>query len=117
MRLQNQTRTGNICKQNIAGKLTRLRTTQFLEQENKRLIRSPGRVPKAHLTGPVRRNVGLGRASIQDGFDLAGRREDGFGMQGASVPGRTEAGGAGWHLSVMDTMRRDVLGHPAQWQE
>src|SRR6266436_9322254 len=28
--------------------LARFRTTQFLEQENKRLIRPPGRVPKAH---------------------------------------------------------------------
>jgi hypothetical protein len=60
--------------------LARLRTTQFLEQENKRLIRSPGRMPKAHLTGSVRRNVGIGRASIQNGFDLAGRRDDEFGM-------------------------------------
>src|SRR5216683_3424446 len=40
--------------------LARLRTTQFLEQENKRLIRPPGRVPKAHLTGSVRREVGIG---------------------------------------------------------
>jgi hypothetical protein len=60
--------------------LARLRTTQFLEQENKRFIRSPGRVPKAHLTGSIRRNVGLGRVSIQNGFDLAGRRDDEFGM-------------------------------------
>jgi hypothetical protein len=38
--------------------LARFRTTQFFEQENKRLIRSPGRVPKAHLTAglfPVQR--------------------------------------------------------------
>ena len=39
--------------------LVRLQTTQFLEQENKRLIRPPGRVPKAHLTGSVRRDVGV----------------------------------------------------------
>jgi hypothetical protein len=58
----------------------RLRTTQFLKQENKRFIRSPGRMPEAHLTGSVRRNVGLGRASIQNGFDLAGRRDDELGM-------------------------------------
>src|SRR6266478_10227685 len=37
--------------------LVRLRTTQFLEEENKRLIWPPGRVPKAHLTGSVRREV------------------------------------------------------------
>src|SRR6202051_2139400 len=34
--------------------LDRLRTTQFLDQENKRLRGPPGRVPKAHLTGSVR---------------------------------------------------------------
>jgi hypothetical protein len=39
------------------------RTTQFLEEENKRLVRPPGRVPKAHLAGSVGRNVGLGGAS------------------------------------------------------
>src|SRR6266404_3779352 len=116
MRLQNQTRTGNICNQNIAWELARLRTTQFLEQENKRLIRTPGRVPKAHLTGSVRRNVGLGRASIQDGFDLAGRRDDEFGMQEASVPGRTAAGRADWHLYVIGQMRRDLLERPGQFQ-
>src|SRR6266404_4071639 len=109
MRLQNQTRTGNICNQNIAWELARLRTAQFLEQENKRLVRSPGRVPKAHLTGSVRRNVGLGRLSIQNGLDLAGRRDHEFGMQETSIPRRAAARRADWHLDVIGQMRRDLL--------
>src|ERR1700722_4813170 len=100
----------------LGSSVSRLRTTQFLEQENKRLIRSPGRVPKAHLTGSVRRNVGLGRMRIQNGFDLAGRRDDEFGMQEASIPGRTAAGRADWHLDLIGQMRRDLLERQSQFQ-
>jgi hypothetical protein len=39
--------------------LARRRTGKFLEQEDKRLIRLLGRVPKAHLTGLVPREVGV----------------------------------------------------------
>jgi len=38
-------------------------------------------VPKAHLARSVRRDVGLGGASIQNGFDLAGRGDYELGMQ------------------------------------
>src|ERR1700733_4316625 len=100
----------------LASSVSRLRTPQFLEQENKRLIRSPGRVPKAHLTGSVRRNVGLRRMRIQNGFDLAGGRDNEFGMQQASVPGGTAAGRADWHLDVVGQMRRDLPERPGQFQ-
>ena len=89
--------------------LARLGTTQFLEQENKRLIWSPGRMPKSHLARSVRRDVGLGRASIQNGFDLARRRDDEFGMQEAPIPGRTAAGRSDWHLDLIGQMCRDLL--------
>src|ERR1700678_2132842 len=73
-------------------------------------------MPKAHLTGSVRRNVGLGRVSIQNGFDLAGRRDDEFGMQEASIPGRTAAGRADWYLDLIGQMRRDLLERLSQFQ-
>ena len=92
------------------------RTTQFLEQENKRFVRSSGRVAKAHLTGSVRRDVGFGRTSIQSSFDLAGRRDDEFGMQEASIPGRAAAGRADWRLDLIGQMRRNLLKRFGQFQ-
>ena len=94
----------------------RFRTTEFFKQENKRLIRPPGRVSKPHLTGSVGRDVGLGRVGIQNGFDLAGRRDDEFWMQEASIPGRTTAGRADRHLDIIGQMRRDLLECPSQFQ-
>jgi hypothetical protein len=61
--------------------LARLRATQFLEQENERLIRPPGRVPKAHLTGSVRREVGVAGPINQHQSNLPRRRNDQLGMQ------------------------------------
>src|SRR5271170_7636950 len=38
-----------------------LQTTQFLEQENERFVRPSRRLPKAHLAGSIRGDVGFGR--------------------------------------------------------
>jgi hypothetical protein len=50
-----------------------VRTAQFREQENKRLIRPASRVPKAHLAGPVRREPGVAGSSIQHRLNLSRR--------------------------------------------
>src|SRR6478736_3189406 len=93
-----------------------LRTTQFLEQENERLIRPPRRVPKAHLAGSVRGDVGFGRMSIENGFDFASRRDDELRMQETSVPSRAAAGRADGHFDLLGQMRRDLLERPGQLQ-
>ena len=79
-------------------------------------VRPPGRLPKAHLAGSVCRDVGFGRTSIENGFDLAGRRDDEFGMQEASIPGSTAAGRPDWHLDLIGQMRRDLLERLSQFQ-
>src|SRR4029077_8115360 len=89
-----------------------LRTTQFLEQENERLIRPPRRVPKAHLAGSVRGDVGLGRVSIENGFALWGNRDDEFWRQKTTVPSRAAARRADRHFDVIGQMRRDLLECP-----
>jgi len=53
--------------------LDHLWTTQFLEQVKKRLIRPPGRMPKAHLTGSIRREVGVAGPINQHQLNLPRR--------------------------------------------
>src|SRR5580692_9921797 len=82
-----------------------LRTTQFLEKENKRLVRSPCCVAKAHLAGSVRGDVSLGRMGVENGLDLASRGDDEFGMQETSVASRAAAGRANRHFDLVCQMR------------
>src|SRR5580704_16855549 len=93
-----------------------LRTAQFLEQENERLIRPSRCVAKAHLAGSVRGDVGIGRMSVENGFDLASRRDDELRMQETSVPGRAAAGRADGHFDLLGQLRRDLLDRPGQLQ-
>jgi hypothetical protein len=93
-----------------------LRTAQFLEQENERLVRPPRCVAKAHLAGSVRGDVGLGWMSIENGFDLASRRDDELRMQETSVPGRAAAGRADGHFDLFGQVRPDLLERRGQLQ-
>src|ERR1700749_4169831 len=93
-----------------------VRTAQFLEQENERLVRPSGCVAKAHLAGPVRGDVGLGRMSVENGFDLASRRDDELRMQETSVPGRAAAGRSDGHFDLLGQMHPDLLERSGQLQ-
>src|ERR1700744_404664 len=91
-------------------------TAQFLEQKDERFVRPSRRVTKAHLAGPIGGDVGLGRMSVENGFDLASRRDDELRMQEASIPGRTAAGRSDRHFDLLGQVRPDLLERGSQLQ-
>src|SRR4029077_19810716 len=70
----------------------------------------------AHLAGSVRGHVGFGRMSIENGFDLASRRDDELRMQETSVPSGAATGRTDGYFDLLGQMRPDLLERPGQLQ-
>src|SRR5208283_3574385 len=89
--------------------LSHLRATQLLKQVNKRLIWSPGRVPKPHFTCSVRRKVGVTWPSIErcPNFPRCGNNQ--FGMQQPSVASSAATGCANRDLDFVSQRVRNLF--------
>src|SRR5208282_6118195 len=94
--------------------LSHLRATQLLKQVNKRLIWSPGRVPKPHFTCSVRRKVGVTWPSIErcPNFPRCGNNQ--FGMQQPPVASSAATGCANRDLDFVSQGVRNLLERASQ---
>jgi len=69
----------------------------LLQREDERLVRLAGGLVQAHLTGPVRRQVDLGRMRVEISLLVARRRDNKLRVQQAAIAGGSAARRSDWH--------------------
>lgn len=65
--------------------------SHLLQREDERLVRLAGGLVQAHLTGPVRRQVDLGRMRVEISLLVARRRDNELRVQQAAIAGGSAA--------------------------